>query len=778
MIRKRILLVLLMFSLIGLAQNNQWKGYFSYNQIKDISQSNTAIYAASENALFSKNIQSNDIKTLNSVDGLKAETITSIYYSVNYKKTFIGNKNGLLLILNADGSILYKNGILTEVPVSPFTKKINHFYEYQGKIYISCDYGISVFNMATLEFGDTYYISNGGVQGRVYQTTILNNEIYAVTEFFGIKKGLLSNPSLVDYNQWITVDTGYLVGMVNFQNQLIAYSTDFKVYKFTGTNYQEIVNVGQPGLDIRENGNHLIFTSKNHVYVYNESLVQIAHVQTNQITDIPVTFTCATVLNNNIYIGTNENGIVTCPLNNPSSFQFIMPDGPERNRIFRLKKTPTTLWTLYGEYNSFYNPYNPNPPYTPFEYPISKYTEGIGWDIIPYSELFQAKSLSNIAVNPNNENELYVSSYFSGLLKVENSEPTILYNAENTGSNGLETLIIPPSSGNPNPDPSYRDIRINGPAYDKSGNLWMTNSFVNKGLKVFKASGQWQSYALEDIINTPIEESYGVLVVDKNNTKWIPSAHNGLIGFNENYNNKFIVVKSQTEGNLPSNDVRCLAIDNKNQLWIGTDKGLRIITSVDLFLSQTEIESKSIIILENDLAQELFFDQFVVDILVDGANRKWVSIADAGVFLITPNGQQTIYHFTKENSPLPSNFVYDIEIDSATGEVFFATDKGLVSFKGTATKSSDNLENVYVYPNPVRPEFFGTVKISGLTNKAIVKITDIEGNLVHETTSEGGTIEWDTTAFGKYRVASGVYMIFISAEDGIETKVKKVMIVR
>jgi len=102
----------------------------------------------------------------------------------------------------------------------------------------------------------------------------------------------------------------------------------------------------------------------------------------------------------------------------------------------------------------------------------------------------------------------------------------------------------------------------------------------------------------------------------------------------------------------------------------------------------------------------------------------------------------------------------------------------MVSFKGFSTSGNDNLNNVIVYPNPVRPEYYGTVKITGLLDKARIKITDIEGNLVHEVVSEGGTIEWDTTAFGKYKVASGVYMIFISAQDGIETKVKKVMIVR
>ena len=102
----------------------------------------------------------------------------------------------------------------------------------------------------------------------------------------------------------------------------------------------------------------------------------------------------------------------------------------------------------------------------------------------------------------------------------------------------------------------------------------------------------------------------------------------------------------------------------------------------------------------------------------------------------------------------------------------------MVSFKGTSTRPSDSLQDAYVYPNPVRPGFEGTVKISGLTSKANIKITDIEGNLVYETTSEGGTIEWDTMAFGKYKVASGVYMIFISSDDGAKTKTKKVMIIR
>jgi hypothetical protein len=127
--------------------------------------------------------------------------------------------------------------------------------------------------------------------------------------------------------------------------------------------------------------------------------------------------------------------------------------------------------------------------------------------------------------------------------------------------------------------------------------------------------------------------------------------------------------------------------------------------------------------------------------------------------IFSSNGQETIYHFTKDNSPLPSNTINDIEINETTGEIYFATDKGMISLKGIATKPADDLQNVYVYPNPVRPEYIRTIKIAQLVEKAVIKITDIEGNLVYETTSTGGTVEWDGTAFGSYKVASGVYMI-------------------
>lgn len=766
MIKKIILSLFFISFFNGFSQQTlKWSGYFSFNKIVDVTEASNKIMAVSENAFFSKDITSNQLKVLNSIDGLKAETITSVYFSTATNKTFIGSKNGLLLVVNQDGSILFKNGIVEEVPVSPFIKKINHFKEDNGKIYIATDYGITVFDLATLEFGDTYYIGTNGESIKIFQTTILNGEIYATTQNNGIKKAILSNPNLVDFSQWQTFNPNFWYGVTTFNNQLVAANTNGRAYKFTADITSEFANLNGAIVDIRVSGTYLIITTATNVLVFNQALQQIAQIQNSQITEIPVTFTCATVINDLIYIGTNENGIVTAPLLNATSFQFLMPNGPLNDTIFRIKKSSRALWALYGKYNRTYNPYNPNPPYGLYQFPISKFTSQNGWTLLPYEDLLGAQSLSNIAFNPNNDRELYVSSYYSGLLKIVNDVPTNLYDATNTGSNGLEINNV--ADG----------IRVNGPVFDRNGTIWMTENFVAKGLKSLKPDGQWQSFDLSDIIPDTNVENYALLVVDRNNTKWIPTSRNGLIAYNETVS-KSILIKGTTQGNLPSTDVRCLAIDNRNQLWIGTSRGLRIVSSVDQFLSQDEITTRSIIILEDNLAQELFFDQFILDITVDGANRKWVSIADSGVYLVSANGQETLYHFTKENSPLPSDNVNDIEIDAVSGEVFFATDKGLVSFTGTATKPSDDLENVYAYPNPVRPGFSGTVKIAGLTSKATVKITDIEGNLVHEATSEGGTIEWDTTALGKYKVASGVYMILVSTFDGAETTVKKVMIIR
>jgi len=748
----------------GFAQNNLlWQGYFSYNDIRDVAQSPTTIFAASENALFSKNTSTNQLKTTNTIDGLSGQTISALYYSSTSNKTLVGYENGLMIVINeADGSMLNIVDIINKQLPSNI-KKINHFMEYNGIVYVSCDFGIVQFNLATMLFGDTYFIGNNGAEMIVTQTAVFNGYIYASTND-GIRRADIVSKNLIDFSQWIQIAAGSWSSIETFDTELIAINASGYIHKYnSGSNsFTGYLQLPQAAVDMRASNNYLIVTTVGSVYIYNKQLALVRQIDSSQIPGSISTFTCATSIGDVIYIGTKEKGLINTTISVSSAFENSTPIGPSRNNVFALQATSTSLWTVYGDYDLFYNPYGLD------SYGVNKYSEK-GWLDIPYEKVFGAKSIVRIAVNPNKENEVYVSSFFSGLLKIVDDVPKTLYNQSNSG---LESLILSP------PNPSYIDVRINGSAFDKSGNLWVNNSLIKNGLKVLKTDGQWQSFSLDNILISSEKTSFGRMAIDKNGTKWMTTNKDGVIGFNESINKFKKITMGVDAGNLPTIDVRVVAVDNRNQLWIGTTKGLRVLSNVGSFLTDDKLNTNSIIILDNNLAQELMYEQFITDIVVDGANNKWIGTLDSGVFLVSPNGQETKYHFTINNSPLPSNEINDIDINSATGEVFIATAKGLVSFKGTATIANEDLNNVYVYPNPVRPEYEGTVKIAGLLDKANVKITDIEGNLVYETTSEGGTIEWDTTAFGKYKVASGVYLIFVAAQDGIETKVKKIMIIR
>ena len=630
--------------------------------------------------------------------------------------------------------------------------------EHEGKIYIATDFGICVYNLNILEFGDTYFIGSGGANIEIFQTTVFNGFIYAVANGYGLLRADVTNPNLIDFNQWTLFYSGSLLSVDNTGTDLVVVGQNAVLSRFIGNTLTFVANLPPGFSDMRYSENHLILTFPNAVLVYNNALIQEYNVTT--IPGIVTQYSCATILNSKLYIGTADQGVFTAALNNISNFENITPKGPFKNKIFAAQTFSNGIWCVYGDYSNSYNPF----PLDSFA--ISKFTTATNdWLTIPYTSLFDAKSIVKIAVNPKNEKEVLFSSYFSGVLKVENNVPALIYNKSNSS---LQPIIGPP----------YDDIRTNGSGYDKNGDFWVTSSLIDKSLHVLKSNGQWQGFKLTSM-QAPLSASYGTLAIDKNGTKWICTNFEGLVGFNETLNSKSINIRvGQGEGNLPAREVRAVAVDNNNKLWIGTTRGLRILSNVDSFTTQNQLETQSIIILEDNLAQELLFEQFITDIVVDGANNKWIGTAGAGVFFISSDGQKTFNIFTKENSPLPSNIITDIAINSTTGEVYMVTESGMISYKGNATKGAENLANVIIYPNPVRPNYTGFVTITGLMNKANVKITDIEGNLVHESISEGGTLLWDTQAFGKYKVASGVYMLFISSDDGSETKTKKLMIVR
>ena len=239
------LLLLVNFQLFAQQNNQLWKSYFSYNEIVDVTNGLTNIYAATDNSVFTKNTATGNLSQTNSINRFKPESITCITYSDTENKTFVGNTNGLLLVINADGSITQKVDIITEVPVPPNKKRINDLYEHNGRIYIATDYGISVLNASTLEFITTYFIGPNGEELEVLQTTVKDNEIYAVTRTNGIRKGDLNNPFLFDFTQWTTFDNGLWTGIITLNNQIIASNTNGRTYRYNGSAFIEIQNHSQ-----------------------------------------------------------------------------------------------------------------------------------------------------------------------------------------------------------------------------------------------------------------------------------------------------------------------------------------------------------------------------------------------------------------------------------------------------------------------------------------------------------------------------------------------------
>ena len=490
-------------------------------------------------------------------------------------------------------------------------------------------------------------------------------------------------------------------------------------------------------------------------------------------------FTSATIDEQYIYIGTSTYGVLKTELNNPTTFEEIHPQGPLLNKPFSIEALNNNIWVSFGEYDLFFNPYPLNR--RGFSHLMEE-----DWINTPFGDAFGAISLNDISVNPFNNSQVFISSFFSGLLEINDEVPTILYNQTNSD---LESLID-------SRDPDYVDIRVGPTIFDRNGLLWTVSSRVDRPLKAYNpSSNQWQSYSFTDIIPNGQDDNlgFGDIVIGSDGTKWIASYEQGLIGFNENNGTGLKKLKDEAN-NFPSNYVTALAIDNRNRLWIGTFRGLRVLYNTSNFFTDDNVRIEEIIILEDGTAKELLFQQFVSDIEVDGSNNKWVGTIGAGLFYFSSDGQETIFHFTKDNSPLPSNNISDVSIDSSQGIVYIATERGLVSFRAGGSSTSEDLENAYVYPNPVRPGFNivdEKVKISGISENVNIKITDIEGNLVAEAQSRtnlryngynleiaGGTAYWNGKNLANNIVASGVYLVMLSDLDTFETKVLKVMVVR
>lgn len=758
---KYILIVFLLITGIGTAQDftQQWEGLFSFNRIIDIEQTEQQVYAASENAIFIYDIPTRTFSTLTTVNGLSGDRISQIFYRESEDQLVIGYIDGLIQIVQ-DETVLDVVAIRDKEVIDPDRKRINEFKLLGELLYIATDFGIAIYDLDRLEFNDTFFIGDNGAQLRIRSIEIFQGFLYAGSADAGMRRANISNPFLIDFTNWTQINGGSFDEVIAVENQLYATMPNGSILRLQGNTLQPTgSSFPSRVLDITVTDNQLTVTGSNFIQIRQTDLS--LQMDVRDINGESFSFTAGNSTDDSIYVGTTDNGMVRIDKLNAATTEFIIADGPIRNRAFSVTATPNILWVGYGDYDVFYNPF-------PLEqFGISQFSEN-GWINFTPDDVLNIRSISSITINPDNPDELYLNSMHNGLLQFTDGEATILYDTENSSL----TNILPPID---------QFIRVPSSQFDNEGNLWVVSSLVSDAINRRSPGGQWTGFDFTG--EFPLlegSESSTQLAITNAGTILLGTTGLGLIAFNPEQNRFGNLTNEISNGNLRNNYISELTIDQNGQLWIGSNQGLRVLFNPNSIISDNPVDARAIIIEDqNGIPRELLRDEAILDIEVDGNNRKWVATATSGAFLFSPTGQETIFQFTRDNSPLPSDGVNDIAIDNSTGKVYFATDNGIVSFQGDRTSNpSEDLDNVFAFPNPVKPGFDGNVTIDGLTDRARIKITDIEGNLVFEVVSQGGSVQWDTTSFNGNRVASGVYMLLISTEDNIETTVSKVMIIR
>lgn len=362
----------------------------------------------------------------------------------------------------------------------------------------------------------------------------------------------------------------------------------------------------------------------------------------------------------------------------------------------------------------------------------------------PNDDLF---GMISLAISPNT-GKVYAGSYFEGLVEVDGEEVN-LYNENNSSLQVAEG------------DDSR--VRTLGLAFDEEDNLWVTNAIAkdDRPLSVLRPDGTWKSF--DEVCGF---EFLMDVEVDDNGFKWIRLGNSsaGLLLFDEGEmdddSDDRCQFFSSSNSNLQTNDVTSLEVDLDGDVWVGTTAGIVIFECGGNAFDEECNGSRRIVVGEDGNAGYLFETERIEAIAVDGANRKWVGTS-TGAYLLSPNGEEQLLYFNEDNSPLLDNTIFDIACNQETGEVFFATNKGLVSYQSDAVEGGNTHKQTFeVFPHPVRPEYDGPITIRGFSRDATVKITDISGKLVYETKALGGQVIWDGRDYNGNRASTGVYLVF------------------
>ncbi len=795
--KRSLLSFLLLLTLLSGAQNAlrsyQWRDHLSYNKAYSVTTQGNKIFAVGNECAFSYNKNDNSYERLNKVYGF-SDIEPSLIRNNPYN-------NALVIIYKNSNIDVLKDGVITNVgdlfrKQNIGDKTINSVTFNGDLAYIACGFGIVVLDTKTNEFKDTYIIGPNGVNLFVYQVALSNTDIYAATRS-GLFKASLSSPNLSSYTNWSKVTSGLPTGVYNgvvyFGGDIITSYSRFlttnqtidmqdTLFQFDGTTWSKYFPNG-PSDGIRK----INVSQDKKTFMIQDSYGFVAYDTLGNTTirywgDFFYTGSwhgTLDVVPDVTEAGTfwlaDQKGLYKVkgtPLVDPI-FNYKI-NGPEPTfastasanmAILENKLIMAPAFLDLGMFNS----YNQDNVFT--------FTDN-AWATTTKTSSTANFDINCVAFDINDKNHYYAGAWWNGVIEYVNDVEVNRYDYANTASGLHET------------DYSGSTVtRVGALATDKDNNLWVGMGETQRLLSVKPAgtnnfiSLDFTNINMVGSVSGPLPRVSKVMI-DSTKQVWALAYGVGIFvyKFNGNFDqpnssNAKKITNAVDKGGLASNEVISIAEDKNGDIWVGTDKGISVFYNPESIFEQANgWDAQPIYIEQDGKTQLLLQTEEVSSIAVDGANNKWCGTRSGGVYCFSEDGQKELYHFTTENSPLFSNTITDIKVNPKTGEVFIGTDKGVISFQNIITEGYEKFTDVYAYPNPVKPNYDGPILIHGMVNGAVVKIVDVTGNFVYETTAKGGQAVWDGKDFKGRRAATGVYIVLCAVSDGSDKVMTKILL--
>lgn len=754
------LAVILKTCLIFSQAIGSWKAYPALQISTYNIPAGDKIFSLCNGNLFSYNTKDTEIYVYDRINSLHDSQIAFIRYCEKLKTLVAIYSNGNIDLIYEDNSVTN----LKQLKESNYSNLvINNLSICDTEAYISTNFGIVVVDINKEEFKNTYNLNLN-----VLCCIRNGNHIY-MSSRDGCYIGDLSL-NLLDKNNWTHVSKFAFHDIVLYNNEMFCLLKNTGFYHLD-KNLSSSTLLEQPSF-VSVTNNKMIVGNSEKIYVFDSADEYQTYTTNNN-------FNVLTYQNGTYWASCGIKGLQAYKLENntlKSNGAPIQPNSPVRDYFGEMKFVGNRLLVAGGLHN-----------YQNIIYEgTAMYYEDGKWynfneDGIEEKTGLKFQNLTSIAQDPNDENHHYVASMGQGLYEFKNLDFINRYDYSNST---LKTIL----PDNPN---KMNYVRCSALTYDNDHNLWMSNNEVDSIINVLKSDGKWIHFYYPELANTTICD---VIIFDQKKRLWMTSRRSSQAGI-------FFLDNNQTLENT-KDDKHCLKTSITNQdgtvytplefytivedhdghLWIGTSDGPFVITEPDKFINN-DFTYEQIKIARNDgtdYADYLLSNIATTAIAVDAANRKWFGTSNNGVYLVSADGQEMLQHFTTDNSPLLSDNILSLAISPQTGEVMIGTDKGLVSYMSDANTPESELDknNIYAFPNPVTPDYQGLISITGLTENAEVKITSVNGQLIYSGHSNGGLFTWNgKTKTGK-RVASGIYNVISSTQDGKESVVTRITIIK